>query len=181
MAEGALNAEQRRYLLDLAREAITAAVSGTRPPAPEPADMPDASGVFVTIKKRGDLRGCLGTLRIRDGLAEEVIRCAAESATVDPRFPPVRAGEMPHLSIEVSVLGPQEAIAPREDAFTIGIHGLVVEHGAHRGLLLPQVAVEWGWTTEQFLRQTCVKAGLPPEAWRTGARLYRFAADVFGK
>jgi AmmeMemoRadiSam system protein A len=181
VAEGALTTEQRRYLLGLARDAITAAASGGRPPAPEAADLPDASGVFVTIKKRGDLRGCLGTLRIREGLAEDVIRCAADSATADPRFSPVRAGELPDLSVEVSVLGPQEPIPPREDAFSIGVHGLVVEEGAHRGLLLPQVPVEWGWTPEQFLRQTCVKAGLPPEAWRTGARLYRFAAEVFGE
>ena len=69
---------------------------------------------------------------------------------------------------------------PRPDAFTIGVHGLVVEQGLHRGLLLPQVATEWGWTREQFLRQTCVKAGLPPDAWRNGARVFRFAAEVFG-
>ena len=78
------------------------------------------------------------------------------------------------------MLGPLEPIVPRPDAFTIGVHGLVVEQDVHRGLLLPQVATEWGWDAEQFLRQTCVKAGLPPAAWRQGARVYRFAAEVFG-
>jgi len=142
--------------------------------------MPDASGVFVTIKQRGELRGCLGTLQNRAGLAGEVIRCAADSASEDPRFPPVSPGELPELSLEISVLGPLEEIEPRPDAFTIGTHGLVVEQGVRRGLLLPQVATEWGWTGEQFLRQTCVKAGLPPDAWRQGARVFRFAAEVFG-
>ena len=78
------------------------------------------------------------------------------------------------------MLGPLEEIEARPDAFTIGVHGLVAEQGLHRGLLLPQVATEWGWDGEQFLRQTCVKAGLPPDAWRSGARIFRFAAEVFG-
>jgi AmmeMemoRadiSam system protein A len=109
-----------------------------------------------------------------------VVRCAGDSATQDPRFPPVGRDELPELALEISVLGPLEPIAPQPDAFTIGVHGLVVEQDVHRGLLLPQVATEWGWDGEQFLRQTCVKAGLPPDAWRSGARLYRFSAEVFG-
>ena len=106
----------------------------------------------------------------RAGLAAEVARCAADSASEDPRFPPVAVDELPDLALEISVLGPLEAIDPRPGAFTIGGHGLVVEQGPRRGLLLPQVATEWGWDAEQFLRQTCVKAGLPPDAWRHGAR-----------
>jgi AmmeMemoRadiSam system protein A len=136
--------------------------------------------VFVTIKRRGQLRGCLGTLQNRAGLAAEVIRCAADSASEDPRFPPVSREELPDLSLEISVLGPLEAIDAQPDAFTIGVHGLVAEQGFHRGLLLPQVATEWGWDGEQFLRQTCIKAGLRPDAWRHGARFFRFAAEVFG-
>jgi AmmeMemoRadiSam system protein A len=146
------------------------------------AEMPDASGAFVTLKRRGHLRGCLGTLQCQRGLVEEVERCAADAASEDPRFPPVSSDELPELSIEVSVLGPLEPIDPANpDAFQIGRHGLVVEQGLQRGLLLPQVATEWGWTTDQFLRQTCVKAGLPEEAWRRDARVYRFAAEVFGE
>jgi uncharacterized protein len=175
-----LTSEQRRALLDLARSSIAAKVAGSGPASPEALQWPDASGVFVTIKRRGHLRGCLGTLQNRAGLAAEVVRCAADSAAEDPRFPPVAREELPELALEISVLGPLEAIDARPDAFTIGEHGLVVEQGVHRGLLLPQVATEWGWDGEQFLRQTCVKAGLPPDAWQHGARVSRFAAEVFG-
>ena len=175
-----LTGEQRRALLDLARSSIESQVTGRPSAAPGPLDLPDASGVFVTIKRRGQLRGCLGTLQNRAGLAAEVIRCAADSASEDPRFPPVSREELPDLSLEISVLGPLEAIDAQPDAFTIGVHGLVAEQGLHRGLLLPQVATEWGWDGEQFLRQTCIKAGLRPDAWRHGTRFFRFRAEVFG-
>jgi len=175
-----LTADQRRQLLALAHASIESQVRGGARIETETMAWPDASGVFVTIKQRGQLRGCLGTLENRAGLAAEVVRCAAESASEDPRFAPVTPGELPELSLEISVLGPLEAIEARPDAFTIGVHGLVAERGVNRGLLLPQVATEWGWDGEQFLRQTCVKAGLPPDAWRSGARMFRFAAEVFG-
>jgi len=103
------------------------------------------------------------------------------AAQEDPRFQPVRAAELDGLDVEVSVLGPLERIDPNDPAtIVIGTHGLVVEQGARRGLLLPQVAIEWRWGREQFLAQTCIKAGLPADAWRRGATVYRFAADVFG-
>jgi AmmeMemoRadiSam system protein A len=179
-----LTTDQQRALLDIARDAIEAAVrSGTgRPGGPAvagAADLPAASGVFVTIKRRGELRGCLGTLENRLGLAIEVARCAVESAREDPRFPPVTVDELDELALEISVLGPLERIEAVPGAFTVGVHGLVVQHGFRRGLLLPQVAVEWSWTAEQFLRQTCVKAGLPVDAWLNGATVYRFSAQVF--
>jgi uncharacterized protein len=175
-----LTADQRQHLLALAQASIESQVRGGTPIETGMTPLPDASGVFVTIKERGQLRGCLGTLQNRAGLAAEVIRCAADSASDDPRFPPVTVDELPGLSLEISVLGPLEEIEARPDAFTIGVHGLVAEQGLHRGLLLPQVATEWGWDGEQFLRQTCIKAGLPPGAWRSGARIFRFAAEVFG-
>jgi uncharacterized protein len=179
--DAVLTPHQRRTLLDLARTSIASAIIGGRLIGPETdLDLPEASGVFVTIKRHRQLRGCLGTLQLRSDLATEVARCAMDSAREDPRFPPVTAAELPDIELEISVLGPLESIPASPDAFTIGTHGLVVEQGARRGLLLPQVAVEWGWTPEQFLAQTCVKAGLPPEAWRDGATLYRFAAQVFG-
>lgn len=178
-----LSDAQKRALVDVARQAIVAHLGGGRPPDRAlPSDLPAAAGAFVTIKRRGELRGCLGTLECRDELAAEVARCAADAATEDPRFPPVAADELPELAIEVSVLGPLEPIDPAApDAVAIGHHGLLVEQGRRRGLLLPQVATEWGWTVEQFLRQTCVKAGLPPDAWKHGARVYRFDAEVFGE
>jgi AmmeMemoRadiSam system protein A len=173
---------QKHALTDLARRAVAAQVAGTPPPEPPPIGLPEASGAFVTIKRRGELRGCLGTLQCSRGLAAEVARCAADAASEDRRFPPVSATELPELSVEVSVLGPLEPIDPVDSsAVTIGRHGLVAEQGQRRGLLLPQVATEWGWTFEQFLRQTCVKAGLAADAWQHGARIYRFEAEVFGE
>jgi AmmeMemoRadiSam system protein A len=176
-----LTDDQKRFVLDLARVAVVEQVTGEHIDPPPPRELPAASGVFVTLKTRGALRGCLGTLESRDGLAPDVVRCAADAASADPRFPAVSAGELPEVSIEVSVLGPIEEIDPFDpSAIVIGRHGLVVEHGRHRGLLLPQVATEWDWTREQFLRQTCVKAGLEGDAWRRGARVFRFEAEVFG-
>lgn len=171
---------QKSALIHIARAAVTAEVTGELLEAPA-VDLPRASGAFVTLKHAGRLRGCLGTLECRKSLAEEVARCAANAARNDPRFEPVRASELPHLNVEVSVLGPLERIDPRDpDAIVIGRHGLVVELGARRGLLLPQVAPEWGWTRDQFLAHTCRKAGLPADAWQRGATVYRFEAEVFG-
>ena len=175
-----LSEPQKNSLLTLARASVAARVLGHRAVTPDAREMPGASGVFVTIKSRGLLRGCLGTLDGVKALSQEVARCAADSASRDPRFAPVAPEELSALRLELSVLGPLERIEARPDAFTIGVHGLVVEEGARRGLLLPQVATEWEWTPEQFLGQTCVKAGLPPDAWRRGAAVYRFSAEVFG-
>jgi AmmeMemoRadiSam system protein A len=175
-----LSEPQKAALLSLARESVIATVARSALPS-LPVDLSDASGVFVTIKRRGELRGCLGTLQCQRGLAAEVVRCAADAATEDPRFPPVSPDELSDLAIEVSVLGPLEPIDPMaRDAIVIGRHGLVAEQGFRRGLLLPQVATEWDWTVEQFLRQTCLKAGLAPDAWQHGARISRFEAEVFG-
>ena len=176
-----LTDEQRHFLIDIARRAVTARVSGSRPSTAPSFDLPPASGVFVTLKLAGQLRGCLGTLECFNNLASEVARCAADAASEDPRFPPVTATEVLGLTVEVSVLGPLERIDPRQTgAMTIGDHGLVVEQGRLRGLLLPQVATERKWDLEQFLRQTCHKAGLAADAWERGAIVYRFSAEVFG-
>ena len=178
-----LTEEQKAALLRVARDAVVAEVGGEAPGAADAATaFPDAAGAFVTIKLHGALRGCLGTLTCQLGLEAEVARCAADAASQDPRFPRVTPEELADVSLEVSVLGPLESIDPLDDrAITIGRHGLVIEQGRRRGLLLPQVAVEWGWTVDQFLRQTCLKAGLPHDAWRHGARIYRFDAEVFGE
>ena len=176
-----LTEADKRALLEMARAAVEAQVRGAAPPDPVLA-LPEATGAFVTVKNHGELRGCLGTLQCRVGLAQEIVRCASDAASRDPRFAPLTAEELPAVSIEVSVLGPLQPIDPvTHDAIVIGRHGLVVEQGRRRGLLLPQVATEWGWTPEQFLRQTCLKAGLPGDAWRHGASVYRFEADVFGE
>lgn len=175
--------QQKRALVDIARAAVADLVNGGRGRivAPEAGDCPQASGAFVTLKRNGQLRGCIGTLECRQSLAEEVARVARSAAREDPRFEPLRASELEGLDVEVSVLGPLEPIDPFDpNAFEIGRHGLVIEQGARRGLLLPQVATEWHWDREQFLAQTCIKAGLAADAWRTGATVYRFAGEVFG-
>jgi AmmeMemoRadiSam system protein A len=177
-----LTEDDKSALLRHAREAVLSEVGGVSSSSAFARELPAASGVFVTLKRRGELRGCIGTLHCRAGLAQEVARTARESATQDPRFPRVAVEEVPELSLEISVLGPLEEIdAAIPDAIVIGTHGLVVEHGVRRGLLLPQVATEWGWDVPQFLRQTCRKAGLPDDAWQRGARVFRFEADVFGE
>jgi AmmeMemoRadiSam system protein A len=135
-------------------------------------------GAFVTLHVRGTLRGCIGHIAADDALGQVVPRCAIAAASDDPRFPPLTASELPAIEIELSLLGPLEPIAGPED-FEIGRHGLVVELGWSRGLLLPQVATEWKWDREMFLSQTCRKAGLPADAWRKGAKLWRFDAEVF--
>jgi AmmeMemoRadiSam system protein A len=172
--------EQKRALVAIAREAVRAAVVGGKSPAPGGA-FGSASGAFVTLKRDGRLRGCIGTLECRRSLADEVARVAVSAAREDPRFDPVQPSELADLDVEVSILGPLEPIDPLDpSAITIGRHGLVVEQHHRRGLLLPQVATEWGWDRETFLSQTCVKAGLAPDAWRRGATVHRFAGDVFG-
>jgi len=172
--------EQQHALVELARGAVRDAVTGRRATVHADHEFPEASGAFVTLKRGGRLRGCIGTLECRSSLAEEVVRVARSAALEDPRFAPLTAAELDGLEVEVSVLGPLEAIDPLDPAaIAIGRHGLVVEQGHRRGLLLPQVAVEWGWDREEFLSQTCVKAGLPPDAWRRGALVYRFDAAVF--
>jgi AmmeMemoRadiSam system protein A len=176
--------EQARALVEIARAAVTACASGRHADAPsmDASTLPDATGAFVTLKRHGQLRGCIGTLECRATLPQEVARVAVCAAREDPRFEPLRPEELDGLGVEVSVLGPLEPIDPHDPAaIAIGRHGLVVEQGWRRGLLLPQVATEWGWDRETFLKQTCVKAGLPPDAWRQGAKVYRFAADVFGE
>jgi AmmeMemoRadiSam system protein A len=110
-------------------------------------------------------------------LAELVAEMAVAAGTRDPRFPPVQAAELDQLLIEVSILSPPEACEP--DDIVVGRDGLVVQRGRRRGLLLPQVATERGWSRDQFLDATCRKAGLPVEAWRDGVELFRFEALHF--
>ena len=171
----------RQTLLDFARQAIAAHVCRTTPPAIP--DCPAAralGGAFVTIHKAGSLRGCIGHIDGTLPRGQVVARCAIQSCSADPRFAPVDASELPRLKLELSLLGPLEPITSVDDV-EVGRHGLVIEGGGHRGLLLPQVATEWGWDRETFLTQTCRKAGLPPDAWRAGAKIWRFEAEVFGE
>jgi AmmeMemoRadiSam system protein A len=171
--------EERAALLRVARAAITAFVAGLPEPPLESIAAPERrAGVFVSLHTRGDLRGCIGHVEADRPLAPTIARCAVAAASSDPRFPPISAAELADLRIELSILGPLEAIGGA-DEIEVGRHGLIVEKGWRRGLLLPQVAVQWQWDRETFAGQTCHKAGLPIDAWKNGAALWRFEAEVF--
>ncbi len=176
----ALSSHDRRRLLGLARLHLEARVHGDPPPPIERGGaLDEPRGAFVTIHAAGALRGCLGRLT-SSCLAAVVADLAAAVAHSDPRFVPVSAGELPHLDLEISVLGPEREVS-RLDDIEIGRHGLIVEQGLRRGLLLPQVASAHGWDRTTFVEQTCVKAGLPADAWRHGARILCFEAEVFAE
>lgn len=168
----------RVRLLALAHAAIEAKVRGDASPQ-RPSDLViGGSGAFVTILCDHRLRGCLGTLESAPNLLTSIMRLAEEVTHLDHRFPPVVAEELPRLSIELSILTPREVVTDPA-TIVIGRDGLIVEQGRHRGLLLPQVATDHGWDRETFLAQTCVKAGLQSDAWRRGATVSRFSAEVF--
>jgi len=135
-------------------------------------------GVFVTLHVAKRLRGCIGVIEAKEPMGEAVAHCAQSAALEDPRFSRMQPADLPALKIEVSLLSPLEPIRPED--VEIGRHGLLIEQGLHRGLLLPQVAVEHKLDRECFLRETCHKAGLPPDAWRAhDARLFAFTCEVF--
>ncbi len=177
----------RALLLRIAREAIAvhlnprfdsqfqSAISNS-----QPAILARPAGAFVTLHKGGDLRGCIGHLEPTEPLGQVVPRIAIAASSADPRFPPLSANELHDVHLEISLLGPLIPITGPQD-IVVGRDGLVVEKGWRRGLLLPQVATEWQWDAETFLDHTCRKAGLPADAWRHGAAMWRFEAEVFGE
>lgn len=180
-----LDIDQRRQLLRIARESIVAALEGRRceweaGQFDEPLRKP--GGSFVTLRTRdGSLRGCIGSIHPVAPLFEAVAASALNAAFRDPRFYPLRREELPEIGIEVSVMGPIEIIS-KPDEIVVGRDGVIVRRGSASGLLLPQVATEYGWSREAFLSQTCVKAGLPPDSWRSpDCRIERFSAEVFGE
>jgi|SRR5271165_870631 len=172
--------EERAILLQLAHRAIASSFDGIRldltPPSKHLAEM---RGAFTTLHLNGKLRGCIGYVVPTHSLYRSVAETAQAAAFDDPRFLPVTAEEAPSLEIEISVLSPLRTIDPKD--VVLGKHGLIISKCSRRGLLLPQVPVEWGWDRETFLAQTCQKAGLPPDAWRQGAEIQAFAAEVFGE
>jgi len=172
--------EERAVLLRLAHCAIEAALRretlDTTPPTPHLAEM---RGAFTTLHLFGNLRGCVGFIVPMYPLYRTVAETAVAAAFSDTRFPPVTETEAPGLVVEISVLSPISPITAEE--VVVGRHGLLISKGARRGLLLPQVPLEHGWDRETFLQQTCYKAGFPPDAWKHGATLEAFTAEVFGE
>jgi AmmeMemoRadiSam system protein B/AmmeMemoRadiSam system protein A len=179
-AEFSLSAEEKTELLRLARQAVHEFVAEKKVIGYETQSLNLMSerGAFVTLKKRGELRGCIGFIEPVASLCDTVIQTAVYAASEDPRFAPVTAEELKELEYEISVLTPLKKIA-NPGLVQVGKHGLVIAMGRNRGILLPQVPVENNWDRETFLCQACVKAGLPPDAWKKGAEISVFEAIVF--
>ena len=171
----------QKVLLGLARNSILVTLQkGRRLPVVESLSplLREKRGTFVTLWMEA-LRGCIGFPYPVKALAEAVQEAAVGAAFQDPRFPPVRAEELNHIEMEISVLTVPKAIPVSQ--IQVGVHGLIVSRGTRSGLLLPQVAMEYHWDARTFLEQTCVKAGLPPDAWKEKINLYAFEAQVFSE
>jgi len=186
-----LTDDEGQYLVRLARETITTFLrtkNMPKLPSDAPTKLNEKCGVFVTlniVSNGHELRGCIGFPMPDYPLVDATMQAAIEAATGDPRFPPVSLEELQKIVVEVSVLTPPETLEvsnPGEypKRIKVGRDGLIMERGIHKGLLLPQVAVEWDWNEEEFLSQCCLKAGLTPDAWLVrGTRISRFQAIVF--
>jgi len=174
-----LNKEEQQKLLEIARGSIKSALEGNKIPEfnDVSANLKELGGVFVTLNKRGKLRGCIGYPEAVLPLYQAVSQAAISAALKDYRFPPVTSDELSDIDIEISVLSPLEQVSDT-NKIEIGKHGLVIRKGIYSGLLLPQVATEYGWNREEFLERICEKAGLPRGAWRDNAELFIFSAQI---
>lgn len=182
-----LTVEQQKNLLSLARLTIKNALEKMPPPEFDKMEefhdeiYKEKCGAFVTIHKKGKLRGCIGYIVGVKTLPETIIDMAIASAFKDPRFPPLKKEEFNEIDIEISVLTPIQKVEKIEE-IEVGRDGLIISNGYRQGLLLPQVATEYGWNREQFLEHTCYKAGLPGDAWKwANTKIEKFSAQVFGE
>lgn len=176
-----ISPDEKKFLLELARDTIRARASGL--PLPEvnagTAALRRKAGAFVSLHREGMLRGCIGYIEPVLPLAEAVQEMALSAAFRDPRFTPLSEAELEGLEIEISVLTPFEKITD-VSRIEVGRHGLMIRMTGASGLLLPQVPVQFGWDRETFLAQTCRKAGLDPGAWKEpDAELFVFSAEIF--
>jgi AmmeMemoRadiSam system protein A len=171
--------QERNILLKLAHESIEAAFEKREIPLDPPSQhLAELRGAFTTIYLHGELHGCVGFVFPVASLYRTVAETARAAAFEDVRFTPVTREEAPELEVSLSILSRLQPIQAEE--IEIGRHGLLISQHGHRGLLLPQVPVEHGWSRVIFLEQTCRKAGLPPDAWHKGATIEGFTAEVFG-
>lgn len=181
-----LTQEQRSRLLQIARDAIAAVLEGRRPELDHELlddDLRRPAGAFVTLRTKNgrQLRGCIGSIQPVAPLCQSVLSNAVNAAFQDPRFYPLRREELAKVEIEISVMSPIEPVRDVEE-IEVGRDGLIITRAGRAGLLLPQVATEYEWDRDTFLSQTCLKAGLPPDSWRSGeCRIERFSAEVFGE
>ncbi len=183
-----INNDDGDFLVKLARSAIeTYVTSGRTVNIPEEINpiLKEERGVFVTLNSNGELRGCIGYPQPVKPLVEAVIDVAISAATADPRFSRVTPSEMDQIQVEVSVLTKPRLISVQKpveylDKVKVGQDGLIVEMGIYTGLLLPQVPLEWKWDVEEFLANTCMKAGLSPDCWlQDGVKIYSFQSQIF--
>lgn len=179
-----LTGADKDYLKELVLWSISTYFEGVRTlddrtvPKPESQLLTQELGAFVTLKKNGALRGCIGNVVGQGPLYLTIARMARAAAFEDPRFPQVSETEFADLSVEISIMGPI-TLCPDTNRIEIGTHGLIMQHGSHSGLLLPQVAEEWNWDRKTFLEQACIKAGLKPNMWEhPDTKIYWFEAYV---
>jgi AmmeMemoRadiSam system protein A len=177
-----MNEADRQTALLLARNAIREFLeTGNEIQSPVEPSFNELCGVFVSLKIDGELRGCIGYSEAQAPLGRTIIRCAIHSATEDPRFLPLTLRELDLVRIEISLLTPLQKINDPAE-IEVGTHGIVIASGMRRGLLLPQVAIEYLWDRETFLRYSCQKAGLHDDAWKSpDTSIYVFSAEVFGE
>lgn len=178
---GTLTEIEKTALLTIARTTLENHILGTPIPqfAPPSDRLEELRGVFVTLKKHGALRGCIGYVQGTKPLYEAVSDMAVAASTQDPRFPRVKPEELKDITIEITALTPLDRIADPA-VIEVGKHGILIKQGWSQGLLLPQVATEEGWDRDAFLAHTCLKAGLPADAWKAAnTEIYVFSGEVF--
>ena len=179
-SRGEFSQDERVLLLQLAHDSILSTLENREIPLEPPTNhLEEPRGVFTSLYLNGALRGCVGYVLPIGSVYRAVVETARAAAFEDTRFPPVKIDEAPHLQVELSVLSLPQPIA--HESIEIGRHGLLVSMAGYRGLLLPQVPLEHNWDRETFLNQTCRKAGLPMDAWRNGATVEAFTAEIFGE
>lgn len=177
-----LTKKERRDLLRIAREAIVTTVTNGKIPHVETSSkgLNGENGCFVTIKRQGQLRGCIGNFVSDQPLYRLVQEMALSAATRDPRFYPMKQQDLDDFELEISVLSPLQKISS-VDEIQVGRHGIYIVKDSYRGVLLPQVATEYGWDRDAFLKHTCLKAGLSENAWQKECDIFIFSALVFGE
>ncbi len=177
-----LNLKQQAFLLELAREAITLFLKNKETPKVKVKDstLKDKRGAFVTLKVNDELRGCIGYPLPFKALYETIIDVAVSAATQDFRFQPLTLEELPKTRIEISILSVPQPVKDIKEV-EVGTHGIIVSKGPNKGLLLPQVPVEWAWDLETYLSHGCLKAGLSEDEWKKDAQIEVFTAQVFSE
>ncbi len=177
-----LTESEQLLLLRIARNAVLSYLSGETPRLPEPPAgvLSEPRGIFVSIHKRSELRGCIGNVHPVGPLYRSAAECAIAAAVGDPRFMPMTKAELHQVEFEISVLSALEHVENTQQ-IEVGKHGLMISKKSSRGLLLPQVASTYGWTRERFLQETCRKAGLRADDWQDGATIHCFSALVFSE